>query len=194
MNAISTEALTLDDLMSLTGRQLHRILDAAHPFDEDAVAGHHFVGADLSMPALGHKLLWQTFRKSFVRDEQHGDVRGWNTRMEQRGIHGAQVPMLRRDGSDKTFAHYRVRDARTQRWPRGWHGEQYLDYKVAGNGIGDRWTFTPLVAVNEGSSELLLGWEIFKVAGRLISPSMYWALQRGGPVEQPVAPKHAPSL
>lgn len=194
MNAISSEALTLDDLAGLSGKQLHAIIDAAHPFDEDAVAGNMFLGSDLSMPALGQRILWQTFRKSFVRDEQRGDVRGWNVRMEQRGFHGAQVAMRRRDGRQKAFGHFRVRDARQHRWPRGWHGEQYLDYKVAGNGIGDRWTFTPLVAVNEGSSELLLGWEIFKVAGRLISPSMYWALQRGGPVEQPVAPKHAPSL
>lgn len=194
MNAISTEALTLEDLTTLTGKQLHAIIDAAHPFDEDAVAGNMFLGTDLSMPAIGQKLLWQTFRKTFLRDEQHGDVRGWNVRMEQRGLHGAQVPMRRRDGSQKTFAHYRVRDARAHRWPRGWRGEQYLDYKVAGNGFADRWTFTPLVAVNEGSSDLLLGWEIFKVAGRLISPSMYWALQLDGPIDEIATPKHEPRL
>lgn len=194
MNAISTEPLTLDDLPSLTADQLHAIIDVAHPFDEDAVAGNMFLGSDLSMPKLGQMVLWQTFRKTFIRDEEHGDVRGWNVRMEQRGFHGEQVAKRRPDGSQKSFAHYRVRDARKHKWPRGWRGEQYLDYKIAGNGLNDRWTFTPLVAVNEGSSELLLGWEVFKFAGRLIAPSMYWALRLDGPVDIIENPKHKPRL
>lgn len=194
MSVATPRRLELEDLMRMTGKELHAVMEAGHPLDPDAMAGKQYLGTDLSMPRLGQKLLWQTFRKTFVRDEVHGDVRGWNVRMEQRGIHGAQVPMRNRRGEPRTFAHYRVRPAAGIRWPRGWHGAHYLDYLIAGNGPIDRWGFTPLVAVNAGSSDLLLGWEIFKVGGAFIAPSMYWALQVDGPVDWIATPPRAPRL
>ena len=35
---------------------------------------------------------------------------------------------------------------------------------------------------------LLLGWEIFKVGGRLVAQSMYWAIQADGPVDEIATP------
>jgi len=194
MSVSTPRRLELEDLMRMSSKELHAVMEAGHPLDPDAIAGKQYLGTDLSMPRLGQKLLWQTFRKTFVRDEVHGDVRGWNVRMEQRGIHGAQVPLRTRRGEPKTFAHYRVRSAEGIRWPRAWHGVHYLDYLIAGNGPIDRWGFTPLVAVNAGSSDLLLGWEIFKVGGAFIAPSMYWALRVDGPVDWIATPPRAPAV
>ena len=194
MSTAPARTLELDDLMTMSGKELHAIMAAAHPIDPDAIVGKQFLGTDLSMPKIGQKILWQTFRKTFVRDEEHGDVRGWNVRMEQRGIHGAQVPMRRKDGTPKSFAHYRLRSAEGRRWPRGWVGGHYLDYTIAGNPLAEGLMTTPIVAVNEGSSDLILGWEIFSIGGRLIAPSMYWAIQADGPVQDLATPAKTPKL
>lgn len=190
--AAPDRVLDLEDLLTMSARELHAIVEAAHPIDPEALAGRQYLGTDLSMPALGHRILWQTFRKAFVLDEEHGDVRGWNVRMEQRGIHGPQIPQRRKDGLPKTFAHYRIRSASGIRWPRGWRGEHYLDYSIGGNPFVERLAFTPVVAVNEGRSDLVLGWELFRVGGRFVAPPMYWAIRDDGPVDHVAEPKHPP--
>jgi hypothetical protein len=194
VTAAPTTPVTFDDLLEMSGRQLHAIVEAARPIDVDSLAGKMFTGSDLSMPKLGHKLLWETFRKTFVRDEEHGDVRGWNVRMEQRGIHGAQVPKRTKTGEPRTFAHYRVRSAEGIRWPRGWRGQHYLDYSIAGNPFPENLAFTPIVAVNEGSSDLILGWEVFKVGNRFMDPHMYWAIEYHSPLDHDAQPRKAPKL
>jgi hypothetical protein len=190
----TTSPLTLDDLMTLPAAELQAIMDRAYDFNPDELVGRQYLGTDLSMPKIGQAILWQTFRKTFVRDEQHGDVRGWNVRMEQHGIHGQQTPILDKDGSQKPFGHYRIRPAAGIKWPRGWAGRYYFDYGIAGNTVLDRWGFTPVVAVNEGSSDLLLGWEIFKVGPKMIAPALYWALQADGPLDVVVDPPRKPRV
>lgn len=194
MSSIPTRHLDLDDLMAMSTVELRAIMDRAHPLDPQAMAGRQYLGADLSMPRIGQRILWQTFRKAFVRDEEHGDVRGWNVRMEQRGIHGAQVPRRDRDGQPKAFAHFRVRPAAGIAWPRGWSGAHYFDYTIAGNPLFEGLGFTPVVAVNEGSSDLVLGWEIFRVGGRFVAPPLYWAIRDDGPVDVVATPRRAPKL
>ncbi len=189
--AVKHDTLTLADLMTLSGPELQAIMDRGYPLDPAAMVGKQYLGADLSMPKLGHAILWQTFRKTFVQDDD-GDVRGWNVRMEQHGIDGPRVPRRDKHGNERPFGHYRIRSAKGITWPRGWSGEHYFDYGVAGNTFTDRWGFTPVVAVNEGSSDLVLGWEIFRVAGRMIAPSMYWAIQADGPLETMVPPPRKP--
>lgn len=186
--------LELADLMTMSGPQLRALLDAGHPLDLDAMVGRQYLGADLSLPRIGQKILWQTFRKTFVRDEEHGDVRGWNVRLEQRGIHGAQVPMRAKDGKPKAFAHYRVRPAEGIRWPKGWRGADYFDYSIAGNKGVEGLGFTPVVAVNEGSSDLVLGWEVFRLGRVFIAPPLYWAIQVEGPLDHDATPPKAPKL
>ncbi len=194
MSSIPTRHLDLDDLMAMSTVQLRAIMDRAHPLDPQAMAGRQYLGADLSLPKIGQRILWQTFRKAFVRDEEHGDVRGWNVRMEQRGIHGAQVPRRDRDGRPKAFAHFRVRPAAGIASPRGWSGAHYFDYTIAGNPLLEGLGFTPVVAVNEGSSDLVLGWEIFRVGGRFVAPPLYWAIRDDGPVDEVATPRRRPRL
>jgi hypothetical protein len=194
MTTEPTGPITFDDLLGMSGTQLQAIIDAAHPIDEAFLDGKQYTGSDLSLPKIGHKLLWETFRKTFVRDPDHGDLRGWNVRMEQRGIHGAQAPKRTKAGEPRTFAHYRVRSAEGIAWPKGWRGRQFLDYSIAGNPFPENLAYTPIVAVNEGRSDLILGWEIFKVGGRLVDSHLYWAIEAYGPLDHDAQPKKPPRL
>jgi hypothetical protein len=178
--------LTLDDLLGMSQPELRAIVDRGHPLVPEAMAGHDYHGVDLSLPPLVNRLLWKTFRKSFVRCIETGEVRGWNTRMEQTGLRGDRVPKRRR-GEVFTFAHYVVRPAAGHRFPRGWAGGHFLDYGVPGSPFGENLGWTPLVAVNEGDMSLLLGWEVFKLGGVLLPLPDFWALEREGPVSHVAA-------
>ena len=184
---------TLQDLMCMNGRQLHDVLLAGHPLDPSALEETQYLGVDLSLPGWARKLLWHTFRKTFHRDPESGVLRGWNVRMEQMGIDGARVPMTRR-GVPMTFGHYRVADAGSYAFPRGYRGAHFLDYGAGGNTFFDlgRLGFTPLVAVNEGSQELLLGWEVFRFGPWMLPLPLYWALRLDGPLDGVVAPPRTP--
>lgn len=181
--------ITLDDLMGMDAKALHGVLLNGHPLDPAALAGNEYLGVDLSLPGFARKLLWHTFRKTFVHDEQGAGVRGWNVRMEQHGVGGTRVPMRDRRGKALTFGHYHVRERGGARFPRGYEGTHFLDYGAAGNPFFDlaRLGYTPLVAVNGGSQELLLGWELLRVSGVFVPLPLYWALRYEGPVSEVVA-------
>jgi hypothetical protein len=175
--------LTLADLLRMDRHQLHAIIEWAYPLDLAALEETQYQGIDLSLPPFVNRLLWKTFRKTFHRDPETGVLRGWNVRMEQTGIDGPRIPMKNRNGTPRTFAHYEVRSAAGLRFPRGWTGAHYLDYGVVGNPFGENLGYTPLVAVNEGSMDLLLGWEIFKLGPLFLPLPDYWALRLEGPLE-----------
>lgn len=164
---------------------LHAIVQRGLPLDLDAIADTAYTGIDLSMPAWFHKLMWKSFRKTFHRDPRTGVIRGWNVKVQQTGWDRPPAPKLDGKGRPITFGHYEVRPAAGSRFPRGWQGGHYLDYRVAGNRFLDwpaRAGYCPLVSVNEGDSELLLGWEVFHVAGTAIPLNDYWVLKREGPL------------
>lgn len=175
----------LDQLLAMSGRDLFEIMRRAHPLDLDALADTSYTGIDLSMPAIFHKIFWKSFRKTFHRDPASGRLRGWNVKVEQVGWDTPPPPRRDRQGRPLTFGHYEVRSAVGVRFRRGWQGAHYLDYGVAGNRFFDwpaRTGFCPLVAVNPGSSELLLGWEIFKITGLRVPVGDFWLLRREGPL------------
>lgn len=179
---------TLEDLMAMNAADLHQVLLAGHPLDADAMTNTQYLGVDLSLPGVVRKLLWHTFRKTFHRDEALGELRGWNVRMKQTGIDGEQTPMRDGRGNLKTFGHYRLRSVDDRSFPKDYVGAHFLDYAAAGNLLPDlaRLGRTPLVAVNAGSSELLLGWEVFCVAGIDLPLPLYWALRLQGPLDEVV--------
>ena len=183
--------MTLDDLIQMDAKRLHEVLQQGHPLDLDALADTQYLGVDLSLPKVASKVLWKTFRKAFHRDG--AEIRGWNVRMEQTGVEGPQIPMLDRGGAPLTFGHYRVCSARDIQFPGGWRGAHFLDYGTAGNMRRDpaRLGYTPLVAVNAGSMDLLLGWEVFRVGPGWLPLPLYWALQYAGPLDLVVAPPRA---
>lgn len=181
-------ALTMHDLLGMSQRQLHAIVEQAHPLPLEAMENTRYRGVDLSLPKLLNRLMWKTFRKTFYRDTEAGVLRGWNVRMQQLGVDGPQVPMVDRKRRPLTFGHYHVCSAQGKRFARGWRGAHYLDYGVAGNPPWDpaRLGYTPLVAVNAGSHHLLLGWEIFKVGPARLPIPDYWALELEGPLDEVV--------
>lgn len=185
--------LKLEDLMEMSGAQLHRVMEEGTSPDEKLLEGQLFLGVDLSLPPLANRILWKTFAKTFWRDPESPELRGWNIRVEQRGVGGEMVPLVGGDGHPRTFGHYRLRSARGMRFPRGWRGAACLDYGAGGNRWWDlaRFGLTPIVAVNRGESDLLLGWEVLRVAGGLVALPDYWALCRVGPVKETVSPPMA---
>ena len=189
-----TKPLTLDDLLAMNAQGLHAIVARALPLDLQAIAGKQYLGVDLSLPPWVNRILWKTFRKTFHRDPETSVVRGWNVRLEQRGIDGPIVPMTDRRGRPMAFGHYQVRSADGVRFPRGWRGPHYLDYGVAGNLPWDpaRFGCAPLVMVNEGSAALLLGWEVFRIGSLYVPLPDYWALRLQGPLEDVVSPPRRP--
>ena len=180
--------LTLDDLLAMNYAQLFEILSKGNPIPAGALDDTQYLGVDLSLPRWMNKLLWKTFGKTFYRDPQSGVLRGWNIRMQQTGWAGPGKPM-EQDGKPVTFGHYHFLPAAGKKFPKGWQGPHYLDYSVAGNPPFDpaRFTYSPLVAVNAGSAELLLGWEVFKVGPAVFNIPDFWALRREGPLEHVVA-------
>lgn len=177
--------ITLADLNAMKQSQLMEIVMQGNPLPLEQIANHSYTGVDLSMPALFHKLAWKTFRKTFYRDPMTGVIRGWNVKVEQTGWDTPPEPKRDKEGRPISFGHYEVREAAGLKFPRGWQGGHYLDYRDAGNRFFDvpaRMGYCPLVAVNEGSGELLLGWEIFNVAGLQVPLRDFWALKREGPL------------
>lgn len=177
--------LTLQELLAMNGKQLHEIVARGAPLDLDALANSRYTGIDLSMPALFHKLFWRTFRKTFYRDPTSGRLRGWNVMVEQTGWQTPPEPRRDSRGQQRTFGHYEVKPAAGQRFPRNWQGGHYLDYAAAGNLFLDwpaRTGYCPLVAVNPGDMDLLLGWEIFRFGSLNVPLPDYWLLQREGPL------------
>ena len=187
--------LDLDDLIAMDNSQLHSVLRAGHPLDLNALADTEYLGVDLSLPGWMHRLLWRTFRKTFHLDPRTQQLRGWNVRMEQNSVDGPAAPMTGPRGGTLTFGHYHVRDAAEQSFPRGWTGGHFLDYRHAGNARLDvaRLGCCPLVAVNQGRSDLLLGWEVFRVGPLWLPLPDYWALRRQGDLSEVVAPPRSSS-
>lgn len=179
-------AHTLDDLLQMNNAQLFEIVRQAAPLDLDALADTSYTGIDLSMPAWFHKLMWKSFRKTFHKDPLTGRLRGWNVKVQQTGWDTPPQPKCDKSGKPLTFGHYEVRSAKGLKFPRGWQGPHYIDYSVAGNLFFDwpaRAGYCPLVAVNPGSMDLLLGWEVFRIAGVPIPLQDFWLLKREGPLD-----------
>jgi len=180
--------ITLEHLLNMSNQERRQVIFTAHPIDVDALEDTMYRGVDLSLPPLMNRILWKTFRKTFTRDPETGQMRGWNVRMEQTGWEGPGKPMTDKKGKPITFGHYRVKSARGIKFPGGWSGEHFLDYTVAGNPWYDPASlgYTPLAAVNKGSNDLLLGWEIFKMGPIFVPLPDYWALKLEGPLDEVV--------
>ncbi|MFT5433224.1 MAG: hypothetical protein ACI9OJ_003929 [Myxococcota bacterium] len=177
--------ISLEDLMTMDSAALLKVLLRAHPLEPDALSNTQYLGVDLSLPAPLSKLLWKTFRKTFYLDPG-GALRGWNIKMEQTGIDGPARPLTDRHSNAKTFGHYHLRPAESIRFPKRWRGQHFLDYTCAGNLPFDvaRFGYCPLVAVNEGDSTLLLGWELFRIGPAFVPlPPLYYALRLEGPLD-----------
>lgn len=150
---------------------LARIYASGGPVAPADIAGFAFRGVSLGLPTLIDRLLWKTFAKVFV--DVGGTVRGFNLRIEQRGL---EVPFVPRRGRRARFGELvaRADDA----------GRTVLDYGLA----NPRWhPMAPvrdtLVAIADGA---LLGRMQISVAGRSIETPSFFVLTRARTVPDDV--------
>lgn len=173
--------ITRDELCAMRPRALRDVLRAGHAVDGSWLDDAEYRGVSLGLPAWMEALSWKTFAKCF----HHG--RGWNVRIEQEGFDARPRAKLRR-GLPRTFWYYRAAQARVT-LPGGEPFEGALiDYDVPENG----WTTTrfvrdPLVALEPGNPERLLGWSYVALFGGISTPS-YFLLERVGPVRDELSP------
>jgi hypothetical protein len=160
-------------------RQLMETLCAGHPIDPASLDDWEYRGIALGLPRFVERLSWKTFQKVFHRDPATGFLRGWNVRIEQRGFDAASVP-LRRGEAPRTFGHYRVVPAAGRKLPRPCGAGLLIDYGLGGNARLDpmRPLVDPLVAVEPGTSDLLLGWTYVDLGLVRIGTPSFFTLER----------------
>lgn len=178
-------AYQLEDLLKMNKKEIGAVFYKGFPIPVNQLDNTQYLGIDMGMPKWFHKYFWRTFRKTFYRDPKSGVLRGWNVKLEQQGWDGPQKARTNSKGEELSFGHYHLLPAKGKKFPKGWQGADYLDYGVAGNKLGDPAAlgYCPLVAVNEGSGELLLGWEVFKVGPVFLPLSDFWILKKEGPLD-----------
>lgn len=177
------------DFLALRRDQLAAALAAGHPIEPGALADRVYRGVSLGLPALVDRLAWKTFAKVFHRDRERQLLRGWNLRLEQTGLDGPLVPR-RRGGHDFHFGHFHVLDAAGYALPRPLPQALVLDYARGGNRRLDpaRAVRDPIVAVNAGSAELLLGWTYLELGKLRIGTPSFFTLEAVGPLERSFEP------
>lgn len=161
--------LTARDLWTLSRDELEGVLARGYAVTPIDLADHAYFGVSLGLPAVIERLTWKTFAKVFIA-EADGTVSGLNVRLEQRGVDGELLPRRDRAGAPVTFGPFAVH--------RSAPGV-LLDY-----GARAAWwqplgrLRDPLVAVNEGSTDLLLGTSRLAVAGRQLATPSWFTLER----------------
>jgi len=180
-----TEALALrssSDFLPLRQRELKAMLAGGYAIDPDAIAGHGYRGISLGLPDVAVWLSWRTFQKTFHRLPD-GRLVGWNVRVEQRGLTAATVAKERKR-APWTFGYYEVVPMAGRRAPIGPDHGLLIDYGRGGNGIFEpfRPMRDPLVALEKGSAERLLGWSYVELGPLRIPTPSYFLLEREGPI------------
>jgi hypothetical protein len=166
--------ITRQDIVSLRRRDLAAALREGHDIAPEALDDSAYRGISLGLPRWAEKLSWKTFQKTFHRDPATGSLRGWNVRVEQRGLDAPSVALVRA-GAPFTFGPYVVHELPARRPPGLRHG-LLIDYTPC-RGLMSRLR-DPLVALNPGSVELLLGWSYLDLGLFLAPTPSYFLLER----------------
>lgn len=155
-----------------------------HPVDPDALAGWAYRGTSLGLPRFVEKLTWKTFQKTFYRAPASGRLLGWNVRLEQDGLDAPSRPKRRR-GVPVTTWHYEVISPDGVRAPRGFDRGLIIDYGRAKNPLYDtiRIAKDPLVAVEPGNPDLLLGVTYLTLGPLCVETPTYFLLEREHPLD-----------
>lgn len=168
--------ITAADLLHMSRAELMGLLRNGHAIDADALEGHTYNGVSLGLPRLVERLTWKKFGKTFYRDPDTGVLRGWNVRMMQTPLTEPWRPRLK-GSAPVTFGPYHVTH------PEG--GEDYdagltIDYSCGGRARSAMARLRdPIVAVNPGSADLLLGWTYVDLGGPRLGTPSFFSLQRG---------------
>lgn len=157
-------------------RALRERLAHGFPIDPGALEGWAYRGTSLGLPRVIERLTWTTFQKTFFRDPLTGRLRGWNVRLEQDGPGAPSRPRLRR-GLPVTTGPYEVVTPAEAPMPPGFDRGLVIDYGRASGGLLGL-VRDPLVALEAGSADLLLGVSAVTLGGRLLETPTYFVLER----------------
>ncbi|MDP3277111.1 MAG: hypothetical protein Q8Q09_18105 [Deltaproteobacteria bacterium] len=166
-----------EDFLSLSRPALREMLCKGHPIEPGDVAGMSYRGVSLGLPPFAVKLSWLTFRKTFYKPDPDAPLRGWNVRMKQNGLRGPAEPMRDRSDNPRCFGHYRVIHGADQRMPLPAQQGLLIVYEPLALARD------PLVALDKGSSEWLLGMTFVALGPLQIVTPSYFVLQREGPID-----------
>jgi hypothetical protein len=195
-----------EQLLRARPAELRRRLAEGHPIDPRALEGWSYRGVSLGLPRVVEKLSWKTFQKVFWRNPADGRLLGWNVRLEQDGVDAPSRPKRDRHGEPLTTWFYEVltpTEAKLPRsWPRGFNQGLVIDYARANNPALDtvRVVKDPLVALEPGNSDLLLGVSAVALPGLCVKTPSWFLLEREAPVKHvparalAAAPDRAPLL
>jgi hypothetical protein len=170
----------VDTLRHASRAELRARIVAGHPVDPGAIEGWAYRGTSLGLPRVVERLTWRTFQKTFYRQPVTGRLIGWNVRLEQDGLDAPSRPKRTPGGEPVTTWHYEVIAPDGLPTPRGFDRGLLIDYGRGANPPLDpiRWSRDPLVAVEAGSADLLLG-VTYVALGRLcIETPTYFLLER----------------
>jgi hypothetical protein len=175
-------------LRKLGPKALRQHLDAGFDIDPHELDDTQYRGISLGLPHWVERLTWTTFVKTFHRDPNTKRLRGWNVKLNQTGLTGPIEPLLRSGGAPHTFGHFEVTSNRPGTYRAGRNG-LLIDYGLGGNGSMNplRLLKDPIVALERGSTERLLGWTYVDIGLAVPTPS-YFLLQRVGALDH-VAPQ-----
>jgi hypothetical protein len=159
--------------------QLRARILAGHPVDPVALEGWAYRGTSLGLPRFVEKLTWKTFQKTFWREPSSGRLLGWNVRLEQDGLDAPSRPKLKR-GEPVTTWHYEVVPPEGVPMPRGFDRGLIIDYGRVPQALLDtmRVTKDPLVAVEPGNPDLLLGVSYLALGRLCLETPTYFLLER----------------
>lgn len=193
MSIVEQSKPTIETFLPMTQAQLTERLVNGHPIEPSALDNTEYKGISLGLPAFVDRLAWKTFKKVFHRDPDTGALRGWNIRIEQTGLYGPYKPMLKK-GEPFTWGHYGVVSNANR--PCGKRTEQalLLDYGLGKNAWYDVVTSAtrdPLVALEPGSVDTLLGWSYLQFGFLRIPTPSFFLLVRDGPLTRVVQPPRA---
>lgn len=154
-----------------------------HAVDPAAIEGWVYRGTSLGLPSIVERLTWKTFQKTFYRDPSTGRLLGWNVRLEQDGIDAPSRPKLRH-GRPVTEWSYEVIDPRGVPMPPGFDRGLVIDYGRGENPpVTMRFMKDPLVALEEGNADVLLGVSYAVIGGRALETPTYFTLEREHPID-----------
>lgn len=169
----------IETLRSESRSQLRARIVAGHPIDPAALEGWAYRGTSLGLPRLVEKLTWKTFQKTFWREPSSGRLLGWNVRLEQDGLDAPSRPR-QKHGAPLTTWHYEVVEPRGVPMPAGFDRGLVIDYARGKNPRLDtiRVTKDPLVAVEPGNTDLLLGVSYLALGKACVETPTYFMLER----------------
>ncbi|HVY44219.1 MAG TPA: hypothetical protein VHB21_00005, partial [Minicystis sp.] len=168
---VERAGLDAADVARMSPRELRALFAAGHPVRPADLAGYAFRGVSLGLPAVVERLTWTTFQKVFVPDATGAGVVGFNVRVEQRGTSAPSEP-LRRRGSPRRFGPFRVVGAAD-------HPGVELDYGAAASPLDPLGALRdPVVAVNAGSTDLLLGRSWLAIGPARVPTPSFFTLER----------------